>query len=172
MKLASSYFLPVLGGCPAGNCFLVEGMENAAALDFRHPGDARQIRKLIHHHRVDNIGGDVKLIGYFSGNKTAQRRRVLALNAAFQVLNHAVVDDVCAAGNGFYHSAAANHRRQFVEVDALAVQALQDNFLAYWYWSMMPAKGCSSSAEWRRVCSSRVFRLHRLQSWWKLIRDL
>ena len=117
--------LAVLLGEALGHGLLVQGVENADALEQGMAGIAGHVGQLVHHHGVDDVGGDAQRIADLAGDDAAQIGGMLALHADGAVVHQIVVDSVGAAADGTQQTAAAGNGRQGVDIEILLPQRLQ-----------------------------------------------
>ena len=114
----------VLLGIALGNGLLVQGVEDAGAMEQGMAGIAGHVGQLVHHHGVHNVGGDAQLVADLPGQQTAQVGGMLPLNAHGAVADQPVADGVGAAADGGQQTAPAGNGGQGRNVEALVIQGL------------------------------------------------
>ena len=122
--------LAVLLGKAAGHGLLVQGVEDGAAGQFRHAGDAGLVGQLVDNDGVNDVAGDAQAVADLAGQDAAQVGSVLALDAGLQVSQQSVADGVGAAGDGLEQAAAADDDVQALGGAVLLFQKVQDDGLA------------------------------------------
>ena len=122
--------LAVLLGIAAGHGLLVQRMEDRAAGQLRHAGNAGFVGQLIHNNGVDDVAGDAQAVADLAGQDAAQVGSVLALDTGLQVSQQSVADGVGAAGDGLEQAAAADDDVQALGGAVLLFQKVQDDGLA------------------------------------------
>ena len=122
--------LAVLLGKAAGHGLLVQGVEDGAAGQLRHAGNAGLGGQFVNHHGVHDVAGHTQGIADLPGQDAAQVGGVLALDAGLQVSQQGVADGVGAAGNGLEQTAAADDDVQALGVAVFLFQEVQDDLLA------------------------------------------
>ena len=120
----------VLLGIAAGHGLLVQGVEDGAAGQLGHTGQAGLVGQLIHHHRVHDVAGHAQLVPDLPGQDAAQVGGVLALHALYQVGQQGVADGIGAAGDGLEQAAAADDHVQALGVAVFLFQEVQNDLLA------------------------------------------
>ncbi len=122
--------LAVLLGKAAGHGLLVQGVEDGAAGQFRHAGDAGLVCQLVDNDGVNDVAGDAQAVADLAGQDAAQVGSVLALDTGLQVSQQSVADGVGAAGDGLEQAAAADDDVQALGGAVLLFQKVQDDGLA------------------------------------------
>ena len=122
--------LAVLLGKAAGNGLLVQRMENRAAGQLRHTGNARLIGQFIDNHRVHDVAGHAQRITDLAGKDAAQIGGMLPLNTGLQVSEQRIADGIGAARNGLEQAAAADNDIQRLGVAVLLLQEVENDLLA------------------------------------------
>ena len=87
-------------------------MEDRAAGQLRHAGNAGLVGQLIHNNGVDDVTGDAQAVADLAGQDAAQVGCVLALHTGFQVSQQGIADRVGATRNGLEQTAAADDNVQ------------------------------------------------------------
>ena len=122
--------LAVLLGKAAGDGLLVQRVENGAARQLRHTGNAGLIGQLVNNDGVNNVAGHAQEIADFTGQNTAQVGGMLALHTGLQVSQQGIADGVGAAGDGLEQAAAAHDDVQGLGVAVFLLQEVQNDLLA------------------------------------------
>ena len=120
----------VLLGIALGDGLLVQRVELAAALDQGMAGVFRDGRHLVHHGRVDDVGGDIQLVGNLAGEDAAEVRRMLSLHALDEVDHDGRRHLIGAAGDRLHQAAAAADGAQLLHVEVVLCQRLEHQLLA------------------------------------------
>ena len=122
--------LAVLLGKAAGNGLLVQRMENRAAGQLRHTGNARLIGQFIDDDGVNDVAGHAEGVADLAGKDAAQIGGMLPLNTGLQVSQQGIADGIGAARNGLEQAAAADNDIQRLGVAVLLLQEVENYLLA------------------------------------------
>ena len=122
--------LAVLLGKAAGNGLLVQRVEDRAAGQLRHTGNARLIGQFINDDGVNDVAGHAQGITDLAGEDTAQVGGVLALDTGLQVSQQGIADGIGAAGDGFEQTAAAHDDVEGLGIAVLFFQKVQNDLLS------------------------------------------
>ena len=122
--------LAVLLGKAAGDGLLVQRVEDGAARQLRHSGNAGLIGQLVNNNGVNDVAGHAQGIADLAGQNTAQVGGMLALHTGLQVSQQGITDGVGAAGDGLEQAAAAHDDVQGLGVAVFLLQEVQNDLLA------------------------------------------
>lgn len=122
--------LAVLLGKAAGDGLLVQRVEDGAARQLRHTGNAGLIGQLVNNDGVNDVAGHAQGIADLTGQNTAQVGGMLALHTGLQVSQQGIADGVGAAGDGLEQAAAAHDDVQGLGVAVFLLQEVQNDLLA------------------------------------------
>ena len=117
-------------GKAAGDCLLVQRVENRAAGQLGHTGQARLVGQFIDNDGVHDKAGYAQLVADLACQNAAQIGGVLTLHAGLQVCQQGIGHGVGAAGDGLQQAAASHDDVQGFGVAVLLCQKVKDDLLA------------------------------------------